>query len=272
MVAVQALRSAYVHRRSVWREAVTDAMEQQQPPPIAIERTVERRLSALRVHAADGNDYAIKLCGPARRHAKFFTEITMSHIAAAICVPTPIAAVLQKSDGEVTFGSRWVEGCERPLHLSHDGFWPEYALHVDQQIERLRHSPDQAALARMAVFYGWAQHYDAQIMVEKEPPHHLHSIDHAEFLRPHRQYLIDDEGFHADRSPGPRHDAHPDAAMVAECHLESATLEEALQQLKSLPDAEIARAVAGGAREWASLDTRVEVARYLAKRRDAFSL
>jgi hypothetical protein len=144
----------------------------------------------------------------------------------------------------VGHGCRWMPGCIDSVHIANAGRpWnrPRFAL--------------------LAILYGLARADDRQMIYAMDGSGLVHSVDHGHFLPDGPEWTI--QALRAYPT------AVPDRIIVQECQLRPEELEAAGAALSTVTDEALATAVAGPPDEWGvSLDERVELAYYLAKRRD----
>lgn len=144
----------------------------------------------------------------------------------------------------VGHGSLFVDGC-------YDGWGIE---HVGEEENRER-------FAGLAILYGWTQADDHQLLYRKSPPHLVFSVDHGHFFAGGPEWTAET----LDAAPA----ARPDDWIAVSATLGADTLRAAVARLARVADADIAYAVALPLDSWGlSLDERIALARYLARRRN----
>ena len=144
----------------------------------------------------------------------------------------------------VHHGSRWAHGYSDRQHLAY----------VDENRERF---------GALDVLYAWMLCVgDHQWIYRNEAPHEVLSVDHTSFFPGSPAWTA--EGLRAE-STNPA----PDATL-ATLNLTPTDRGPALEKLRAVSDADIARVVAAPPSEWGiSVDERVALAAYLAGRKDA---
>ena len=141
-------------------------------------------------------------------------------------------------------GSRWAHGYSDRQHLAY----------VDENRERF---------GALDILYAWMLCVgDHQWIYRNEPPHEVLSVDHTSFFPGGPAWTA--EGLRAEST----HPA-PDPTL-ATLNLTPTDRGPALERLRAVRNADLARVVAAPPSEWGiSPDERVAVAAYLAGRRDA---
>jgi hypothetical protein len=133
-----------------------------------------------------------------------------------------------------------------------DGWYVQYANDTG--------NPER--FAALAVLFGWTDAGDRQFLYSKAAPHLVWSGDHGEFFTGSSEWTVE--------TLGTAHAATVDLWTVAEAGPPSALLRAAMERLRLATDAVIAGIVAIPPNEWGiTLDERVALADYLARRRDA---
>jgi hypothetical protein len=129
-------------------------------------------------------------------------------------------------------------------------------------VEHANEADNPERFAALAVLFGWTDAGDQQFLYSKTPPHLVWSTDHGAFFTGSSDWTV--ETLSAASS------AAVDQWIVAGAGPPSALLRAAMERLQLATDAVIARVVAIPPDEWGiTLDERVALADYLARRRDA---
>lgn len=141
-------------------------------------------------------------------------------------------------------GCRWIPGTT-------DRMWGQYMQEV----------ANRERFAKLAILYGWMHANDHQVIYEEDTPHYAHSVDHGHFLPDAYQWTP--VKLEADTTPV------PDPHIMEGARLTPKDVANAAEQLSTVTDEVIARAVASPPDEWGiTMDERKALAHYIAKRRD----
>jgi hypothetical protein len=131
-----------------------------------------------------------------------------------------------------------------------------------RHVEHAREPGNPERFAALAVLFGWTDAGDQQFLYSKVPPQHVWSTDHGEFFTGSSEWTIEtlDTSLTATLDP----------LIIAGAGPPRELLLEAIDRLRLATDAVIARVVAIPPDAWGiTLDERVGLAEYLARRRDA---
>lgn len=202
----------------------------------------------------DGNEYVVK-----GQHAgrAIVSDQVLGRLGVALAAPVgqvclvEIPAELVAAEPEMSgvqpgtaHACRWIPGCSERAHIAHTEL-PE----------------NKPRFAALALLYGWAYASDHQFIYANDPPHLVYSVDHGHFFPGGPDWTIES------LADAPR--AVPDAIVVSQASLSNADLVGAAEILQSIPDEQIAKAVASPPDEWSlAFSERVALAAYLGSRRD----
>jgi hypothetical protein len=137
--------------------------------------------------------------------------------------------------------------------------WPDCTNRLWLEVN-LHHLPaNRLRFALLAVFYGWLQAADHQVIYNKKSPELVWSVDHGGFFP--------GGGVWTEASLRSAGRAQPDTRIMSECTISPDELKLALTAVKVIGFQQIAKAVAGPPEEWAlGMSDRVAMACYLQKR------
>jgi hypothetical protein len=239
-----------------WRALIIAAADQR-PTPVSAQTFLHGWNTNARpvlLHCEDGHEYVVKGRQVGRA---LVADQVVGYLGSLLTAPVP-PVVLVDVPGEliqaepamahmspgVGHGCRWVPGCMDSVHITHAGrTWnrPRFAL--------------------LAILYGLARADDRQMIYAMDGSGLVYSVDHGHFLPDGPGWTV--------QALGAYPSAVPDRIIVQECQLRPEELEVAGAALSILTDQALATAVARPPDEWRiSLDERVGLAYYLAKRRD----
>ena len=144
-------------------------------------------------------------------------------------------------------GSVWISGCTDSQGMTYS----------DQAENRSR-------FATLSVLFGWVVASDHQFVYKSSAPNLVYSVDHGHFFPGANGWDMNSLA----GAPPPE----PDQQLRAGCSLTEDELREAQKLLLNVSDSAIAQAVASPPDGWGiSMQERVALAAFLAKRRDEFA-
>jgi len=128
--------------------------------------------------------------------------------------------------------------------------------------ENIKHiDANRDRFALLAALFGWVHAGDHQFIYKNAPPHLVFSVDHGHFF----PGGVNRTSLKFEENCNPEIDLH----LSQQVKFNDEEIKKAISNLESITDSDIAQAVSSLPDDWITMDERIEMADYLAKRRDA---
>lgn len=239
-----------------WRGMIL-AAQLSRPGPLRLVtplRRVHGTTAAVIADCDDGFPYVVK---GSQVQRSLIADHVVALMGLSVGAPVPLVQLVDVSDelilpgtllagfnAGVGHGSRYVPDCVDAFEVRHP----------NESVNRARY-------AALSVLFGWADCGDRQYLVRNSPPHEVWGIDFGHFFCGGDEWTLETLA----NAP----DADIDHLVASHAFIHRSELRDAAAALTNVSDNNVAGMVAAPPETWGiSLDDRVGLAQYIARRRD----